>query len=101
MIAALTSIAVFSNVASAQSPATSTAPQAPSSQQPQAQQQPQASQAQAEKAFAMGNTLMEQRKPEQALVHYKEALSILPNETGTSLQRRRRGIRQQGLRVRC
>jgi tetratricopeptide (TPR) repeat protein len=28
----------------------------------------------------MGNTLMEQRKPDEALVHYKQALVILPNE---------------------
>ena len=56
-------VVVFSTLASAQTPA-------PSSQQ----------QAQAEKAFAMGNTLMEQRKPGEALVHYKQALSILPNE---------------------
>ena len=56
-------IAVFTLGVSAQNPA-------PSSQQ----------QAQAEKAFAMGNTLMEQRKPGEALVHYKQALAILPDE---------------------
>lgn len=56
-------IAVFTLGVSAQNPA-------PSSQQ----------QAQAEKPFAMGNTLMEQRKPGEALVHYKQALAILPNE---------------------
>lgn len=56
-------VAVLSIPASAQNPA-------PSTQQ----------QAEAEKAFAMGNTLMEQRKPGEALVHYKQALAILPND---------------------
>jgi hypothetical protein len=69
IFAVLSIVVVSSIVASAQNPAPSTA------QQQQASQQ-----AQAEKAFAMGNTLMEQRKPDQALVHYKEALSTLSNE---------------------
>jgi len=56
-------VAVLSTPVSAQTPA-------PSTQQ----------QAQAEKAFAMGNTLMQQRKSAEALVQYKEALAILPNE---------------------
>ena len=56
-------VAVLTTLASAQNPA-------PSSQQ----------QAQAEKAFEMANTLMEQRKPGEALVHYKQALAVLPNE---------------------
>ena len=69
IFAVLSIVAVSSIVASAQNPA------------PSATQQPQASQqAQAERAFAMGNTLMQQRKPDQALVHYKEALSILSND---------------------
>jgi tetratricopeptide (TPR) repeat protein len=36
--------------------------------------------AQAETAFEIANSLMEQRKSEQALTHYKQALAILPNE---------------------
>lgn len=36
--------------------------------------------AEANTAFETGNSLMEQRKPDQALVHYKKALSLLPNE---------------------
>lgn len=56
-------VAVLSISASAQNPT-------PSTQQ----------QAQAEKAFDMGNTLMEQRKFAEALVQYKQALAILPKE---------------------
>lgn len=56
-------IGVLSVPASAQNPA-------PTSQQ----------QAQAEKAFETGNSLMEQRKFAEALVQYKQALAILPND---------------------
>ena len=36
--------------------------------------------AQAEKAFNMANSLLEQDKANEALVHYKKALSFLPND---------------------
>lgn len=42
---------------------------------PSAQQQ-----AEAEKAFETANTFMEQGKPDQALVHYKKVLAIMPND---------------------
>lgn len=36
--------------------------------------------AQAETSFEIANSLLEQRKADQALVHYKQALAILPND---------------------
>lgn len=36
--------------------------------------------AEADKSFQTGNTLMEQHKPAEALVHYKKALSLMPKE---------------------
>lgn len=46
-------------------------------QQPQSQAD---KEAQAEKAFNTANALLEQRKPGEALVHYKQALSLLPDD---------------------
>ena len=36
--------------------------------------------AEAEKAFQKANSLMDQRKPEEALVHYKQAVALWPDE---------------------
>ena len=36
--------------------------------------------AEADKSFKLANTLMEQHKPGEALVHYKKALTLAPNE---------------------